>query len=91
MFLVVEHLSAYQELFVAHTRSLFTGPTTAVSLMLFFYFCGSSSIRTSHKLPEIRSSVTAVKAEILSVLRAALSVPVSEVGMCFLKSTHQEE
>lgn len=79
MFLVVEHLSVYWELFVARAGSLSTGPTTAASILLFFYFCSSSSVRTAHKLPEIRSSVTPVQVEIISFLRTALSVPVSKL------------
>lgn len=88
---MVEHLSVYQELFVACTGCLSTRPTAAASVLLFFYFCGSSSMRTAHKLPEIRSSVTPVQVEIISFLRAALSVPVSRVGMYFLKNTHKDD
>lgn len=76
---------------MAHTGSLSARPTTAASVLLFFDFCCSSSVRTADKLPGIRSSVTPVQVEIISFLKAALSVPVSKVGIYFLKNTHKQE
>lgn len=57
----------------------------------FFCFCHSSSIRTAHKVPEIRSSITPVQVEIICFLRVALSGPVLKVNMYFLENTSKEE
>lgn len=65
----------------------YAGPTAEISVLFvqLFKFSGSSPIRTAHKVPEIRSSSTAV--QVKTVLRAALLVPVSMVTM-FHGRTH---